>query len=83
MTIQLKPETERLVQEELRKGHFQTVDDLIVEGVHAWRERLRQVRTIPQGSRKKTLSEFLLESPLAGSELKLERDKDTGRTIEL
>jgi hypothetical protein len=32
---------------------------------------------------KQTLSEFLMESPLAGSEIYLERDKDTGRTIEL
>ena len=33
--------------------------------------------------RKQTLSEFLMESPLAGSELNLERDKDPGRTIDL
>jgi len=33
--------------------------------------------------RKQTLSEFLMNSPLAGSELNLERDKDTGRDIEL
>lgn len=32
---------------------------------------------------KQTLSAFLLESPLAGSEIYLERDKDTGRSIEL
>lgn len=38
MTINVKPETERLVQEEIRSGHFQTVDDLIVQGVRAWRE---------------------------------------------
>jgi len=39
MTITLKPETERLVQEEIRNGHFQNVDELIVKGVQAWRER--------------------------------------------
>lgn len=38
MTINLKPETERLVQEELRNGHFRSVDEMIVEGVHARRE---------------------------------------------
>ena len=32
---------------------------------------------------KQTLSEFPMESPLAGSEIYLERDKDTGRNIEL
>ena len=39
--MQLKPETERLVQEEINSGHFHSVDDLIVEGVHAWREKHR------------------------------------------
>lgn len=33
--------------------------------------------------REETLSEFLLNSPLAGSGINLERDKDTGRDIEL
>ena len=38
MTINLKPETERLVQQELRDGHFRSVDEMIVEGVQARRE---------------------------------------------
>jgi hypothetical protein len=37
MTITLKPETERLVQQELQSGHFQNVDEIIVEGVEARR----------------------------------------------
>jgi hypothetical protein len=32
---------------------------------------------------KKSLVDFLRESPLVGLELSLERDKDTGRDIEL
>lgn len=39
MAIELKPETERLVQEEMRAGHFQNIDELIVMGVQALRER--------------------------------------------
>jgi len=38
MTINLKPETERLVREELQNGHFCSVDEMIVEGVQARRE---------------------------------------------
>jgi Arc/MetJ-type ribon-helix-helix transcriptional regulator len=45
MTIQLKPDTERLVQEELKRGHFQSVDELIVQGVQAWREKYHPQRT--------------------------------------
>jgi Arc/MetJ-type ribon-helix-helix transcriptional regulator len=39
MSIELKPETERLVQEEIRSGNFQSIDELIVEGVRALREK--------------------------------------------
>jgi hypothetical protein len=38
MSIELKPETETLVQQELQNGHFHTVDEMIVEGVRARRE---------------------------------------------
>jgi Arc/MetJ-type ribon-helix-helix transcriptional regulator len=82
MPIELEPETERLVQEEIRNGHFHSVDELIVEGVHAWREKQETQLPGPPG-REQTLSEFLMESPVAGSGLELERDKDSGRTIDL
>ena len=39
MTIDIAPETERVVREELRSGHFRSVDDLILSSVQAWRER--------------------------------------------
>ena len=39
MSIDINPETERLVREEIRGGHFRSVDELIVSGVHAWREK--------------------------------------------
>jgi len=48
MTITLRPETERLVQEELQSGHFQTIDELILEGVQAWREKDRNHQTAEQ-----------------------------------
>ena len=38
MTINLKPETEQLLREELQNGHFRSVDEMIVEGVQARRE---------------------------------------------
>jgi len=33
--------------------------------------------------RRETLSEFLMQSPLADSGINLEHDRDSGRTIEL
>jgi len=39
MTITLRTETERLVRKELQNEHFHTVDEIIVEGVQARREK--------------------------------------------
>ncbi len=39
MSIELKPETEQLVREEIRNGHFQSIDELIVQGMRALREK--------------------------------------------
>lgn len=39
MQIEIAPETERLVREEISSGHFRSVDDLIKAGVEAWREK--------------------------------------------
>lgn len=79
---QLKPETERLVQEEIRSGHFHSVDDLIVEGVQAWREK-HQAQSNARPKPRKHLYDLLTQPPFAGSELKLERQKDYPRSIDL
>ena len=82
MTVELKPETGQLVREEIKNGHFHSVDELIKEGVFAWREK-HQVVESPPGKSLRNLSEFLLQSPIAGSGLDLEREKDYGRPVEL
>jgi serine/threonine protein kinase len=80
MTIDIRPETEQLVREEIRNGHFQSVDDLIVSGVRAWRERNPAPAAATPGQ---PLSEFFRQSPLVGLELNLERDRDPGRDLSL
>ncbi len=81
MAVELKPETERLVQEEIQKGYVQSVDELIVQGVHALREKSKTAET--RRKPRKNLADFLLESPFAGSEINLEREQDYGRPIDL
>lgn len=73
MQIDIAPETERLVREEISNGHFRSVDELIKAGVEALREK----------SAPKSLVQFFRESPLVGLELHFERDKDAGRDIAL
>jgi Arc/MetJ-type ribon-helix-helix transcriptional regulator len=82
MTIELKPEQERIIEEEIRSGHFGSPDEVLDYALAALREKEHKAEP-PKNPRKETLSEFLMNSPLASSELTLERDKDPGRTIEL
>lgn len=74
VTINIKSETERLVQEEIRKGHFESVDQLIVEGVHAWRER-RQAKPLGEKQRREAVDWALTfaknrAAPLGGISIK-------------
>ncbi len=97
MHIEIRtPELERLVQEEIQSGHFKNAEELLTEAIHALRERnsavfATQAEAIEHAkalnadprSPRKNLAQFLRESPLAGSDLDLERQQDYGRPIEL
>jgi Arc/MetJ-type ribon-helix-helix transcriptional regulator len=37
MQIEISPETERLVREEINRGHFRSVEEMIHAAVEAWR----------------------------------------------
>ena len=74
MTIQLKPEQERIIQEEIRSGHFRSPDEVLDHALAALRERSQQ---------PKSLVQFFRESPFVGMEMKFERSQDTGHKIEL
>ena len=72
MTIKLKPEQEQIIREEIENGHFHSADEVIDHALAALKEKERKRARGP----KKNLSQFLLESPLAGAELNLERQRD-------
>lgn len=81
--MELKPETERLVQEEISSGHFHSVDELIVQTVHAWREQHQVSQPVETSAReprpevRKTLAELFAESPFKGLSMDFERFSDT------
>ena len=79
MTVELNLEIEYLVHQEIRCGRFRSVDEMILEGVRAAREKSKMEAT-PRKPRK-NLADFLMESPFAGSDLDLEREQDFGRPI--
>ncbi len=74
MTIQLKPEQERIIQQEVQSGHFHSPDEVLDHALAALREKNRQPNS---------LAHFFRESPFVGMELKFERSPDTGRKVEL
>jgi Arc/MetJ-type ribon-helix-helix transcriptional regulator len=82
MTIELKPEQERIIREEITNGHFRNADEVLDHALAALLEKNCSLKSEPKKPRK-NLAQFLLESPLAGSGLELERDKDRGRDVEL
>lgn len=70
--IDISPETERLVREEINSRHFRSVDDVIKAGVEALR-----------AGNTPRLSFSSSASPLVGLEFRFERDQDIARDITL
>ncbi len=58
MAIQIKPETEQLVQAEIQSGRFHSIDELIVEGVQAWRE-IHRAKQPAAGPRRQAVEQAL------------------------
>jgi Arc/MetJ-type ribon-helix-helix transcriptional regulator len=83
MIVELKPETERLVQEEIKRGQFSSVDELIVQGVYALREKSNAAQTIFPHKPHKKVYELLTQPPFAGSGLSIERQADYPRPVDL
>src|SRR6266581_2605576 len=80
MTINLKPEQERTIQAEIASGHFRNPDEVLDHALAALQEKEHKRKA---AASRKNLAQFLMESPLAGAGLNLERQKDYGRPIEL
>ena len=75
MTIELKPEQERILQEALRQGRFHSVEEALDRAIQSIATHENTPKKGKPAAAKQSLSQFLIESPLAGSGLDLERDK--------
>jgi SOS response regulatory protein OraA/RecX len=71
-----QPEIEALIQQRLASGAFQNAEEVLM---HA----LKSAPIPPANKGKKNLAQFLLDSPLTGSGLELQRAKDYPRDVEL
>ncbi len=81
MTIHLKPEQERIIQEEIRSGHFRSADEVVDHALAALREKEQKAGAPPKPRRN--LVDVLSQPPFAGSELNLERQRDYPRPLSL
>jgi hypothetical protein len=75
MHIDVAPETERLVREEIRNGHVRSVDEIIRAGVQALRER--HAPAVGSTSEAKNLYELF--TPVRGLLTDEEIDRCFGR----
>jgi hypothetical protein len=81
MTIHLKPEQERIIQEEILRGHFRDVEEVLDRALAALLEAAPVAQ--PAARSPKNLVAVLSEPPFAGSELDLERQRDNPRPVNL
>jgi hypothetical protein len=77
MTIELKPEQEQIIQEEMQSGHFRDPEEVLDCALAALREKRHS-----KAPRKK-LVDVLSDPVFAGSELNLERIRDFPRPLDL
>jgi Arc/MetJ-type ribon-helix-helix transcriptional regulator len=60
MKINLTPEQEKIVQEELKCGHFHTVEEVISEALHVLREKEHSGASgTPNGAQREAVREML------------------------
>jgi len=76
MTIHLTPEDEKLIQEKLNSGAFQTPEEVI-------HMALASLPPVQPKKKRKNLVDVLSSPPFAGSELDLERIRDYPRHVDL
>jgi Arc/MetJ-type ribon-helix-helix transcriptional regulator len=78
MTITFKPEQERIIRAEIESGHFRSPDEVLDYALAALKEKTQERHSAKTG---KNLAQFLTESPLAGAEMNLERQRDYGPPV--
>jgi len=60
MTIQLTPEQERIIQDELKSGRFRTAEEVVAEALNVLRERQQaSAGSIPNGEQREAVRQML------------------------
>jgi putative addiction module CopG family antidote len=60
MNIKLNPEQEKIVEDELKSGHFRSVEEVIAEALQALREKEQSLSAAaPTGQQREAVREML------------------------
>lgn len=81
MTIELKPEHERILQEALRQGRFHSVEEAIDQAIQSIAPLDGSPKAIKTRDGRKSLVEVF--APLRGLNLDFTRNPSTGRPVDL
>ena len=79
MTIELKPEQERILQEALREGRFRSVEEALDRAIQS----ILPQQSLPAERRLAKRSLVDVFAPLRGLDLDFSRNPSTGRPVEL
>ncbi|MGA3039191.1 MAG: hypothetical protein ABSF54_00220 [Bryobacteraceae bacterium] len=87
MNIEIhNPELEQRVREQIQRGQFHNVDDLLEKALDALEEKEAAVAPLAHYERpagRKSLVELFAESPLKGLDLDFSRNKSGARPVDL
>lgn len=81
MTIELKPEQERILQEALREGRFHSMEEALERAIQS----IAPQESLPKANKRPTDKKSLVEvfAPLRGLDLDFSRNPATGRPVDL
>ena len=80
MTIELKPEQERILQEALREGRFRSMEEALDRAIQSILPEKSAPPRKGLTTRKSLVEVF---APLRGLDLDFSRNPSTGRSVEL
>jgi len=90
MTIELRPDQEKIIREQLATGRYRSVDEVLDSALSKLPHDAHSESDAPSGTARrkrpagqKSLVQLFADSPFKGLSLNFERDPDTGRSIDL
>jgi Arc/MetJ-type ribon-helix-helix transcriptional regulator len=84
MNIEIhNPELQQRVREQIQRGQFHDVDELLERALDALEEKKTAAPTPRRPAGRKSLAQLFEDSPFKGLEIDFERDPDCGRDVTL